>query len=1137
VLRPLSRLLGAVLALAVVALGMLPAQGPGRDQEIAELEKQLAELHKKLEALKKSGPPTPSSSQALPPEWVKALTWRCVGPASMGGRIVALAVAESDPITFWAGTASAGLLKTSNNGITFDHQLDREGSASIGDVAVAPSNKEIVWAGTGEHNPRNSVSYGDGVYKSTDGGKSWTNMGLKKSFQIGRIVIHPTNPDIVYVGALGRLYGPSEERGLYKTTDGGKTWKKILHVDDNTGVIEAKMSPGNPDELLVATWERRRDGFDTHAGALANAFNPDAKLSPPLEEGYDAYDPVRKWGKGSGLYRTTDGGMTWKKVTKGLPTGQLGRIGLDYYRKNPKVVFAIVDGDRIGMGRVPGYLGVTMANEKGLVLKGVEEGSPAEKAGLKAGDRITSAGGKPVKDMATMTAALSGTKPGDKLTVEVERDGKPLKIEVTLGERFVGGGMRRIDFKGEDVKEGVRIASMIPNGPASRAGLAVGDIVTTADGKPVKSMKELTDLVRSKGAEVKIPLSFLRAKEKKEGVYAFAPRRPVLRPYASLLGGQRENVQAQQGPDGHEYGGVYRSDDGGESWTRVNSLNPRPMYFSQVRVDPSDDKRVYVLGIRLHVSEDGGKTFTATGSRVVHDDAHALWIDPRDGRHMILGTDGGTYVTYDRGAKWDFLSTTAIGQFYHVCVDNKKPYTIYGGMQDNGSWGGPSRALDGKGPINADWRFIAGGDGFVCRVAPDDDDIVYTESQDGNISYRNLRTGEGRGIRPQPKAGEGPFRFNWNTPFIVSSHDPRTVYIGGNHVFRSQTRGTNARPISPELCKSHQASASAVAESPRKADILWAGTDDGQLWVTRDGGGKWDNVTAKVGLPKPFWVATIDPSRFADGRCYVCFDAHRSDDDNPHVYVTEDFGQTWKPIRGNLPSGSSRCLREDLANPDVLYLGTELAVWASIDRGASWTKINNNLPTVAVHELAQHPTAGEMVAGTHGRSIWILDVTPIRSMKRDVAQKAASLFTPAPAVRWRQEPPRRTAYGNGNREFFGENPAPGAHVYYALTKKAGKASLVVQDVAGKVIATLPVANAPGLHRATWNLQASPTASLAPFDPRRLLGGAVAAPAGSYRVVLTVDGVEMVQVLKVENDPTRPTRDLVTEPEGEASGGP
>lgn len=1119
--------LTTVLSVGILTLG---AAEP-REQEIAALEKQIAELNKKLEELKKA-PVGPKSANepALPDSWAKTMKWRSIGPCSMGGRITAISVFEADPTTYYVATASGGLLKTTNNGTTFEHQFDREATVSIGDVAVAPSNKDIVYVGTGEGNPRNSVSYGDGVYKSTDGGKTWTNVGLKKTFQIGRVIVHPTNPDIVYVGALGRLYGPNEDRGVYKTVDGGKTWKKVLYVDDRTGIIEMKIHPTEPDTLLVATWERERDGFDSHAGAMTGR-GPGAggASEPALPDGYDAYDPVRKWGKGTGIHKTTDGGKTWKKITKGLPTCEMGRIGLDYYHKNPNIVYAVIDSAKIGMGKVSGYLGVTTeAVKEGVKIDAVTENSPAEKAGLKAGDVVLSIDGKALKGSEAMAAAMAQAKPGDKVKMELTRDGKPIKLEVTLGERPQpgGGGGRRggLDFKVEETKDGLKVLAMLPQGRAATAGLMAEDLIFAVDGKAVKTSAELADALRGRTQAAK--LSVVRGKEKKELTYAAGPAapRPAARPYSAWLGGQRENVQDSQGTDGIDTGGIYRSADGGETWTRVNSLNPRPMYFSQVRVDPSNDQNVYVLGVKFHVSTNGGKTF-ATQTPPVHDDLHALWINPRDGRHLVLGTDGGTYVSYDRGAKWDYLNNMALGQFYHVCVDDRKPYNVYGGLQDNGSWGGPSMALDGRGPINADWMLISGGDGFVCRVDPADNDVVYYESQDGNIGRRNIRTGERGFIKPQAK-GE-TVRFNWNTPFIVSSHNPKVLYCAGNKVFRSIKRGDDPKAISPELCKNGKASATALSESPLNPDVLWVGTDDGQLWVTRDGGAKWDNVTAKVGLPKPYWVSTIDASRFAEGRAYVCFDAHRSDNDDPHVYVTEDYGATWKPLRANLPMGSSRCLREDLYNRDVLYLGTEFAVWASIDRGASWTKINGNLPTVAVHELAQHPTAGEMVAATHGRSLWILDVTPLRQLTPAIAKDGAKLLQPGTAVRWRNEPQRGTIYGPGNRDFFGENPAAGAHVFYTLAKKASKVSLEIQDVTGKSIASLPSVTTPGLHRATWNLRGvgGPPLGMGLFVPSRLVGAAgraaQSAPVGVYRVVLKVDGTEQVQALRVENDPTLP----------------
>jgi photosystem II stability/assembly factor-like uncharacterized protein len=1150
-------LFGATVFLGALALPLLPAPAAApapsaRDKEIAEIEKKIAELTRQLEELKKTSAPTTDPTkkvgQTLPPEWAGALRWRSIGPATMGGRIVAFAVYEADPTTYWIATASGGLLKTTNNGTTFEHQFDREATVSIGDVAVAPSNRNIVWVGTGENNPRNSVSYGDGVYKSTNGGKSWQNMGLKKSFQIGRIVIHPKNPDIVYVGALGRLYGPSAERGLYKTTDGGKTWTKILHVDNNTGVIELKMHPTDPESLLVATWQRQRDGFDSHSGAMAGQFFVGARVEPPLLDGYDPYDPEVKWGKGSAIWKTSDGGKNFRRIAKGLPTCELGRIGLDYYRKDPNVVFAVIDSAKIGMGTVPGYLGINAdAVPEGVRVTAVTADGPADLAGLKKGDVITTVDKTAVKKLPELVKQVESRKPGDKLPLSLLRDKKPLSIVVTLEERPEPGpaGRQRglTDFLGEDSPTGVRITAVFQRGGAGPSGLQVGDMITAVEKVKVTTLRAILARIRAVKPGQKVNLTLVRGKKTMLLAYTVPPRaRPSsTRPYTFMYSGQRENVQDRQGPESHEYGGVYKSTDGGESWTRINSVNPRPMYFSQIRVDPADEKLLYVLGISLHRSTDGGKTFRMGGDRGVHPDHHAMWINPRDGRHLLIGTDGGSYVSYDRCEHWDYLNHAAIGQFYHVCVDNRRPYRVYGGMQDNGSWAGPSMTLDGKGVVNSDWMMVNGGDGFVCAVDPENPDIVYAESQDGNIVRRNIKTGEAAFIKPRNRPGQQPYRFNWNAPIVVSRHNSTTVYCAGNFVFRSVKRGNDFKAISPEITRSGKASATALSECPRNPDVLWAGTDDGQLWVTRDGGVSWKNITGKVGLPKPYWVATLEASRYRDGRCYVCLDAHRSDDDEPYIYVTEDYGETWKPLRANLPAGSTRCLREDLFREDLLYLGTEFAAWASIDRGASWTKINGNLPTVAVHELAQHPSMGEMVAATHGRSLWVLDVSPLRGMNAKTAKAPATLYEPNTAVRWRNEALRGTVYGMGARGYTGENPQPGAHLYYSLTKKARDVRVLVQDFTGKTVITLtgrPEQRGPGLHRLTWNLRSSP-GLMGAMVPARFRGGmGNAAPAGQYRVVLRVDGAEVgSQGLKVENDPALGERPLITGEPPKRSRGP
>ncbi len=1185
-LRLAGVLLVGLSLLAVTSPAVPDEAAEPREQQISDLEKQIQELSKKLEELKKqqAAAQAAAAQEGLPSAWVKELHWRCIGPAAMGGRITSISVFEADPSTYWVATASGGLLKTVNNGTTFTHQFDHEATVSIGSVCVAPSNKDIVWIGTGENNPRNSVSYGDGVYKSTDGGKTWTNMGLKKSFQTGKIVVHPTNPDIVYVGALGRLYGPNEERGLYKTTDGGKTWNRILYVDDKTGVIDILINPNDPEQLLVATWERMRDGFDSHPGN-----------DMPPAEGYDRYDPIKKWGPGSGIYKTTDGGKNFKKLTAGLPSCELGRVGLDCFRKDPNHVYAIIDCAKIGMGTPPVavFLGVQGEDAEGAKLTQITENSPASKAGLKANDVVKAVDKKEIKTYTELAEIIRGKKKDDKLTLTVLRDKETKDIVVTLEERPVDmenqipeafRNAMLLGAQGEDVEGGVKLERILPDGAADRAGLKEGDVIKSVDKKATTTFEQLAEALRGKPTGTKVTLQVLRDNAAQDVAYTVQqPQQPAggrggrggrgggtggptrTRPYSYMYGGQAPNVQNRQGPNSHEYGGLYKSTDFGETWTRINSLNPRPMYFSQVRVDTQDEKILYILGIQMHRSTDGGKTFRIEANSGVHDDRHAMWIDPKDGRHMIVGCDGGFYQTYDRGEHWDHLNHLAIGQFYHVCVDSRSPYRVIGGLQDNGSWSGPSHSLAG-GPINEDWYMVGGGDGFVCRVDPNDPDIVYYESQDGNVSRRNLRTNQGASIRPREggpgggrqggggggrgsrgSASGSQSRYNWNTPFILSSHNPRIVYVAGNHVYRSVKSGDEMKSISPEITRTKRGSATALAESPRNPDVLWVGTDDGFLWISRDGGAKWDNVTEKVGLPGPRWVATIEPSRFEEGRCYVCFDAHRSDDDEPYIYVTEDYGQSWKSLRGNLPTGSSRCLREDIVNRNLLYLGTEFAAWASIDRGKSWTKINNNLPTVAVHEFAQHPTAGELVAATHGRSIWILDVTALRQITPDTVKAMATLYQPNTAMIWHSEPAKGSSiYGNGSRKFVGENPAPGAQIFYSLSQKAQKVNLKVLDFAGKTVwETNNAKTDAGLQHVSWNLRRGGAGGGRGGrgggggfggGGRGGFGGAPVS-AGMYRVVLTVDGTEFSQGLKVEIDPALAGTSFAAEEEGKEDEDP
>jgi len=1032
----------------------------------------------------------PPPNFTMPDTWSKAFTWRSIGPANMGGRITAIAAYEADPTTYWIATASGGLVKTTNNGVTFEHQFDHESTVSIGDVCVAPSDPNIVWVGTGENNPRNSVSFGDGVYKSTDGGKKWKNMGLKKSYQTGKILIHPKDPNMVYVGALGRLYGTNEERGLFKTTDGGVTWEKVFYVDDKTGVIDMRMDPSNPDTLYVAMWERRRDEYDSWPGG-------------GLPDGYDAYDPVSKWGSAAGIYKSTDAGKSFKKLTNGLPTCKMGRIGLDIYRKDPKVLFAVIDCEKIGMGTAPKKGGIATNGDIGArgedagedagarVLFVVPEGS-ADKAGIEPQDVITKIADKNVKSYTDLTEYLRTAKIGDKVKVEFKRGEKAETVEVAITERAAakgGGG----------------------GGGGGGFGGPGGGTAT--------------------------------------------------RPNAANYGGQAANIQDEQGKDSFDYGGVYKSTDAGETWKRINSVNPRPMYFSQVRVDPQDDKYLYICGVSMYKSSDGGKTFQSN-IRGIHSDQHAHWIDPKDGRHMIVGTDGGFYVSYDRGARWDHMNQLALGQFYHVAVCTKKPYFIYGGLQDNGCWGIPSMSLRGAGPVNEDVIPINGGDGYVCRVDPDDPDQIYGESQNGGMMRYNLRTNERANLKPggfgagggggagvgAAAAGERQrYRFNWNTPYILSNHNSHIWYAGGNFVFKSVKKGDDPKIISPDITRTKHGSATALSESPLNPDVIWAGTDDGNLWITRNGGKDWTNVADKVGLQKPLWVATIEASRFAEGRAYVAFDGHRSDDDDAYVYTTEDYGQTWKSITNNLPTGSTRCLREDIKNRNLLYCGTEFALFVSLDRGTSWTKLNNNLPTVAVHEVAIHPTAGEIVAATHGRSLWILDVTALRGMATDSIKEKPTLYKPNIVTRWQEMPSR----GRSGRQFVGENPPRTAQIFYSLPKGASKVTLQFQDIDGNKVGELNTPTSAGLHKVAWNMtQRPPNAPGGPGAAAAGGGGGQRAgggggggggrfgggggrqlPSGAYRVVLNVDGQEQSQSLTIEGDPV-PPRSLTAEDEDE-----
>ncbi len=1217
--------LGALLGLFVLAVQ--PSQEASAQQGRRKANPSQAPGQVQPGPAQAKGELKPTVAMVVPSDWTKALKWRELGPANMGGRITAISVHPKDPTLWWVATASGGLLKTSNNGNTFEHQFDRETTISIGDVCVAPSNPNIVWVGTGEANPRNSVSMGDGVYKSIDGGKSWKNMGLKSSFQIGKVLIHPTNPDIVYVGALGRLYGSGGDRGAFKTTDGGKTWNRIHFIDDKTGVIDMVMHPTDPETLIIATWDRLRDGFDSWPGEVK------------IPEGYDGYDPIPKWGSKSGIHKTTDGGNSWKKFSAGLPKGQMGRIGLTWYEKNPNILYSIIDTENIGKGlaSIPVWLGANGRDLPGKVeIIQVVKDSPAAKAGIQKGDLIIGLGNdakteKAVAKYGDVVEAIRTKKMGDKISLKLRRGNEEKTVEAVLagrpgqagpgqaGGRGPGGGgfgppagpggaaggrpIPTDAYAGifaQDAEGGAKITQVSDGGPAEKAELEVGDLITAVDGKKIGAYSEFTEFLRPKKPDDKLKLSISRGEKRIEVVLALAarPNAPNKnRLNAFQLGGQNHNIQDWQGGDGSEFGGVYRSDDGGESWIRVNSLNPRPMYFSCLRVDPSDENKVYVMGVSQHASNDGGATFNDTFGRGVHADGHALWISKTNGRHMITGGDGGIYQTYDAGANWDHLNHVAIGQFYHVDISPALPYKVAGGLQDNGSWATPGISMTG-GAINEDVISIGGGDGYTCRFDPFDPDIIYYTSQNGGMARRNLKTGGITPIRPvKPKGQKDSFRFNWNTPYFLSTHNSKLFYAGSQFVMRSYNRGDDLRAISPELTVTKRGSMSAMSESPKNPDIFWAGTDDGALWVTKNGGRDWTNVTKNLGLDQPKWVSMIDASRFVEGRAYVTLDAHRSNDDQSYVFVTEDFGATFKRMQSPVLTGWVRSIREDIKNQNLLYCGTEFGFAATLDRGVNWFTMNTNLPKVAVHEIAQHPILNEIVIATHGRSLWALDVGTLRQLGPDSLKDQPKLYKPSTTIRWQPQP----RHGATNRRFVSTNPTTGTNITYSLPKKAEKIELMVVDIEGNTIRSMRVPSEAGLHVVSLDtmqsaqggrgpgmraegggrsgavapalpgLQANPPAAnpgppaTTPVIPRPSqsvtppatnppsitrpgqtgsggrtggrTGGAPAAggftpgralTAGTYKVVLTVDGKEYITTVRVENDPNSPPAPLMGE---------
>jgi photosystem II stability/assembly factor-like uncharacterized protein len=1011
---------------------------------------------------------------------IDALKFRAIGPASMGGRIDDIAVSESDPNVIYIGYAVGGVFRSENNGTTFEPVFEHYTTASIGDIAIHPTNPNIVYVGTGEPNNRQTTSFGDGVYKTTDGGKTFTNVGLRETQSIARIVIDPKSPETVYVASPGHLFGPNPDRGVFKTTDGGKSWTKIKFIDDDTGFTDIVLDPSNSNTIYAASYQRRRSGCCFNGG-----------------------------GPGSAVWKSVDAGKTWTKLTEhGLPPGTYGRIALDVSRSNPSVVYAQIEADEVG-------------KPEPTPRRDPEGATEATPAGAGAVAPAGGAGG----------AGRAGQAGG------AGRAGEP--APPSSAAEVAGRGGPSFDW-------------------CNNGGVTKGYV--PARGTPPNTPPP---------SDWKAPS--LNAKKS----------------------------------------GIFRSDNKGQSWTALTNCNARPMYFSQLRIDPSNDKTIYVAGLPVAKSLDGGRTFATLddegGNKAPgHVDQHAIWIDPRNSKHIMIGNDGGLDVSWDQGRTWDFVNTMPTALAYIVTADMRRPYYVYVGLQDNGSWGGPSAVRGRGGIMNSDWFGIGGGDGFYTAVDPTDYNLVITESQDGNTNRYDLRTGVAKSIRPVAppapgragragrageagqagqagRAGEagqagaageagqaggaggfgrgGPpnvlnakpgdqYRFNWNTPVVMSPHNSKIIWFGGNRLFKSYNQG-DTYVASEDLTKNvdrntvslmgapgsvtqlskndgvvSYSTIITISESPMLPGIVWAGTDDGNLQLTRDGGATFTEVGKNIpGLPPnhQYWISRVDASHFDAGTAYVAVDGHRSDDLKPYIYVTRNYGQSFESIAGNLPaSGNVQVIREDPKNRHLLYVGTEFGLYLSLDDGKSWHHAPASYPTVRTDDILVHPRDNDLIVATHGRSVYIADdITPLQQMTPEVTNEEVHLFDIRPAIAFMNDQQRGQQVG-GQKVFVGENAPRGTSIsYYLKSAASGDVKISIADATGKAIRTIDGTKQAGLNRVLWNLAPNPPPAGRAGGAGGAGGGGRGGPppvdAGTYVVTLTVNGKSYTKPVTVLQD--------------------
>ena len=838
------------------------------------------------------------------------LRFRSIGPAFTSGRVIAFAVDPSNAARYYVASASGGVWKTINNGTTWTPVFDREGSYSIGWIVLDPKNPLTVWVGTGENNSQRSVSYGNGVYRSDDGGKTWRNVGLRASEHIGRIAIDPKDSNIVYVAAQGPLWGPGGDRGLYKTTDGGKTWKQILKISENTGVTEVVIDPQNPETIYAASYQRRRHMFTLIDG-----------------------------GPESAIYKSTDAGATWNRLRAGLPAGDMGRIGLAISPVDSNVIYATIES----------------------------------------GDRR---------------------------------------------------------------------------------------------------------------------------------------------------------------------GGIFRSGDRGGSWEKRNDFDAGAMYYARIVADPKDVDRIYIMNVFLMVSDDGGRTVRRLGERSKHVDNHEIWIDPSNTDHYLVGCDGGVYESHDRGLNWHFKANLPIPQFYDITTDNATPfYNVYGGTQDNYSFGGPARTRSASGIVNSDWFVTQGGDGFRSRVDPEDPNTIYAELQGGTLARFDKTTGQRVGIQPQAGRNEDPLRWNWDSPFIISPHLHTRLYFAANKLYRSDDRGDTWKVISGDLSRgldrdklpvmgkvqsidavaknqstAFWGNASAIDESPKKDGLIYIGTDDGLLQITEDGGKNWRKVEKVGDVPELAYVSRIIASSHDANTVYVAFENHQNADFKPYLFKSTDAGRTWTSIKGNLPANWSVWgIAEDHVNSNLLFAGTEFGLFFTVDGGQKWIQLRGGLPTIQIRDIAIQRRENDLILGTFGRGIYILDnYAPLRLITPEML-KGDALFPVKDALMYIQAQPLggRGKSFQGESFYTAENPPFGATFTYYLkealqTKKArrqeaeraaarsggaiplpSRADLSAEeeeeapaiifsitDSSGKVVRRLTGPVTAGIQRVNWDLR-YPSPTLAP----------------------------------------------------------